>query len=153
MPTTIFLPTWPTNQGTNQNWPMLTIFNFCVFHPIWMKFEGKCKITNNRPSLKCLQLINSIFRREPFLKNLWSNWTLQWVKFQPTRSCLRAYNKAHDANDASSWWHDYRIMLISLVFDESVTDQPTDRPTDRPTDGRTDRPGYRDARTHLKKGF
>ena len=27
----------------------------------------------------------------------------------------------------------------------------TDRRTDGPTDGRTDRPGYRDARTHLKK--
>ena len=38
-------------------------------------------------------------------------------------------------------------MLISLVFDESVTN----RRTDRPTDGRTDRPGYRDARTHLKR--
>ena len=45
-------------------------------------------------------------------------------------------------------------MLISLVFDESVTNQPinrhTDRPTDGPTDGPTDRPSYRDARTHLK---
>ena len=36
--------------------------------------------------------------------------------------------------------------MIFLVFYESVTDQPTDRPTD----GRTDRPGYRDARAHLK---
>ena len=41
-------------------------------------------------------------------------------------------------------------MLISLVFDESVTNRRTDRPTDRPTDRRMDRPSYRDARTHLK---
>ena len=36
--------------------------------------------------------------------------------------------------------------MISLVFDESVTNGPTDGPTDQ----RTDRPAYRDARTHLK---
>ena len=39
-------------------------------------------------------------------------------------------------------------LLISLVFDKSVTD----RPTSGPTDGRTDRPGYRDVKTHLKRG-
>ena len=33
------------------------------------------------------------------------------------------------------------------------TDGPTDGPTDRRTDGRTDKPSYRDARTHLKRGF
>ena len=60
----------------------------------------------------------------------------------------------------------YSKMLISLVFDESVTDGPTEGPTDGPTDRRTDRrtdgptdgptvqwtnrPGYRDASTHLK---
>ena len=31
---TIFRPTSPTNQ----NRPKVKIFNFCVFHPIWMKF-------------------------------------------------------------------------------------------------------------------
>ena len=41
--------------------------------------------------------------------------------------------------------------MIFLVFNESVTDRWTDGPTDRPTDGRTDMPGYRDARTHLKR--
>ena len=30
----IFLPTRPTNQ----NRPIVNIFNFCVFYPIWMKF-------------------------------------------------------------------------------------------------------------------
>ena len=48
--------------------------------------------------------------------------------------------------------------MISHVFYESVTDRPTDGPTDGRTDGptdgwtngRTDRPGYKDARTHLK---
>ena len=38
-------------------------------------------------------------------------------------------------------------MLIFIVFHESVTDGQTDGQTD----GRTDIPGYRDARTHLKK--
>ena len=37
--------------------------------------------------------------------------------------------------------------MISLVFYESETDGPTDGPTER----RTDRPGYRDARTQLKR--
>ena len=39
--------------------------------------------------------------------------------------------------NVSPWTFICLKMLISLVFDESVTD------------GRTDRPGYRDARTHL----
>ena len=34
MPMTIFWPTSPTNQ----NGLIAKIFNFCVFHPIWMKF-------------------------------------------------------------------------------------------------------------------
>ena len=42
-------------------------------------------------------------------------------------------------------------ILISLVSYESVTDGRTDRRTDGRTDGRTDRPGYSDARTHLKR--
>ena len=80
-----------------------------------------------------------------------------FVKIKENRYLLA--NKAHEANDASSCWWNYLIMTwlhdcltiwskisISLVFDESVTNQPTDWPTDR----RTDRPGYRDARTHLK---
>jgi len=73
------------------------------------------------------------------------------------RGCCK--NKAHKANDASSWWwndcmmmwlHETSLIAIKIidfpVFDESVTNGRTDRPTD----GRTDRPSYRDARTHLK---
>merc|ERR1712240_986661 len=37
-------------------------------------------------------------------------------------------------------------MIFPCFFCKSVTDQPTDRPTE----GRTEKPGYRDARTHLK---
>ena len=47
MPTTIFLPTSPTNQ----NRPKVNIFNFRVFHPIWMKFgigaDNGVKTTKN----------------------------------------------------------------------------------------------------------
>ncbi len=76
---------------------------------------------------------------------------LTWPN-SPDDKRLKANNKAHKANDASSqliefivWWRDYMrffLTLIFLVFDESVTDGRTDR--------RTDRPSYRDARTHLK---
>ena len=48
------------------------------------------------------------------------------------------------------WLYD-DVIIDFPVFDESVTRGPTDRQTDRPTDGRTDKPGYRDARTHLKR--
>ena len=82
-------------------------------------------------------------------------------------------NKAHKANDASSWWwtdcmmmwlHEICLVYLplqlfaqkhwfSLFFYENVTNGPTDGQTDGrtdgPTDGRTDRPCYRDARTHL----
>ena len=37
-------------------------------------------------------------------------------------------------------------IMIFLVFNKSITNQPTDRQIDR----RTDRPSYRDARSHLK---
>ena len=60
-----------------------------------------------------------------------------------------SYKDAHDASSEPSILPLSTIcskILISFVFDESVTDQRTDGRTD----GRTDRPGYRDARTHLK---
>ena len=45
-------------------------------------------------------------------------------------------------------------VLISAIFEKSLTngqtDQQTDGRTDGPMDRRTDRPSYRDARTHLK---
>ena len=67
------------------------------------------------------------------------------------------YNKAHKANDASSCWLNYCMMTWlhdSLwLFGRkywfplfSIKASPTNEPTDR----RTDKPGYRNARTHLK---
>ena len=48
MPTTIFLPTSPTNQTR----PMMKIFNYCVFHPIRTKFgvgaNNEPKTTQNQ---------------------------------------------------------------------------------------------------------
>ena len=64
-----------------------------------------------------------------------------------------SYKDAHDASSEPSILPLSTIcskILISLVFDESVTNQPTDRWTDQWTDRGTDRPGYRDERTHLE---
>ena len=78
------------------------------------------------------------------------------------------------ANGASSWWWNDCMMMwlheiclvylllqlfawkywFSLFFTKAwPTDGRTDRPTDRWTDQRTGKPGYRDARTHLKTEF
>ena len=84
-------------------------------------------------------------------------------------NCLWIYrvhpNKAHNANDASSWqWMDRMMTWLHEILDlinhllETIDfpcfwqkrDRPTNQPMDGPTDGQTDRPSYRDARTHLK---
>ena len=81
-----------------------------------------------------------------------------------TPDCDNHDNKAHKANDASSWWwndcmmmwlHETSLSVIKIinfpVFNKSVTDGQTDGWTngqiDRRTDRRKDRPSYRDART------
>merc|ERR1712002_279827 len=54
---TIFRPTSPTNQ----NRPIVKIFNFCVFSPIWMKFGMGA---NNGPKTTSyeFQMPTTIFR-------------------------------------------------------------------------------------------
>ena len=86
MPTTILRPTSPTNQ----NWPNVKIFNFHVFHPIWMKF-GMGLIMGqkqHRMSLKCLRLFFDLPARPTKIDQYWKiltsvffvrfGWNLVW---------------------------------------------------------------------------
>ena len=55
-------------------------------------------------------------------------------------------NKAHKANDASSWWwndcmmmwlHDTSLFVIKIIDFPVLHESVTDGPTDGPTDGQT----------------
>ena len=80
---------------------------------------------------------------------LWTLWANCCSCFRTVRVPFNG-NKAHTANDASSWWWNdcmmirlqetsfFTIKIIDFpVFDESVTNGPTDGRTDGPMDGQT----------------
>ena len=91
--------------------------------------------------------LKEFLKKGLFSPNTMYWWQIIFVDISSTTRPIRPTMRPQD-NEWIVWWHDYmRILtysiiclklLISLVFDESVTDRRTDRPTDGRTDGRTD---------------
>ena len=76
MSTTFFRPTSPTNQ----NRLIVKIFNFCVFHPIWMKFfYGDQWWPKNNVEWVCLHRISSIVLIYASIKRGWHKCTKNFI--------------------------------------------------------------------------
>ena len=76
------------------------------------------------------------------IQRTWS-WGRKRNQTGPLRLTLRPF-----ADGIIAWWRDYMILFDKLV--ENINFPCFWRKRHRPTDGPTDKPGYRDARTHLK---
>ena len=65
---------------------------------------------------------------------------------------IRPTMRPHD-DEMIVWWCDNMRLMIYLLENNDFPCflRKRHQPTDRPTDGQTDTPGYRDARTHLKR--
>ena len=124
---------------------MTNLFNFCVFHPILIRFGLGAIIGLTRPSgQRCV------------LQHFWTYPLTEMREMRggnlSTAIATFSGRYARELLWCYSWlWMPsgsflYIKISISCILYKSVTYGRTDGPTD----GRTDTPSYRDARTHLK---